>query len=131
MVTFASRRVVATLALLGGLSSVLSGCASDGYYRQAVAGQIDMLRSREDIAATLANDAISPELRRQLELVDSLVSFAHDRLALPDNGSYASFVPLDRPYVTWNVVAAPAMSLAPVTWCFPVVGCVAYRGYFR
>lgn len=130
MAVRASRRFAATLGLLLGGAVALSGCASDGYYRQAAAGQMDMLRNRQDIAATLANDAISPELRRQLELVESLVSFAHDRLALPDNGSYRTFVPLDRRYVTWNVVAAPATSLAPVTWCFPVVGCVAYRGYF-
>jgi predicted aminopeptidase len=30
----------------------------------------------------------------------------------------------------WNVVAAPALSVEPMTWCFPIAGCVSYRGYF-
>ncbi len=36
---------------------------------------------------------------------------------------------VDRPSV-WNVVATPELSLKLKTWCFPVMGCVGYRGYF-
>jgi predicted aminopeptidase len=109
---------------------VLSGCAGDGYYRQSIAGEVDMMRSREDIAKAIADPSTPADLRRQLELVTQLVDFAVSRLALPDNGSYRSFVEIDRNYVVWNVIAAPPLSLDPVEWCFPVVGCVAYRGYF-
>jgi predicted aminopeptidase len=111
-------------------TAFLAGCASDGYYRQSISGHLQLMRDREEIAAALAVAETPAELRRQLELVTGLVAFAADRLALPDNGSYRTFVPVDRPYVLWNVVATPALSLVPVTWCFPVVGCVAYRGYF-
>jgi predicted aminopeptidase len=31
----------------------------------------------------------------------------------------------------WNVVAAPELSLTLKTWCFPIVGCVGYRGYYE
>ena len=30
----------------------------------------------------------------------------------------------------WNVVAAPELSLQLRQWCFPVAGCVGYKGYF-
>ncbi len=111
-------------------AALLAGCAADGYYQQSISGHLQLMRDREEIAAALAAEATPAELRRQLELVTGIVAFAADRLALPDNGSYRTFVPIDRAYVLWNVVATPALSLAPVTWCFPVVGCVAYRGYF-
>ena len=109
----------------------LSACAGDGYYRQSISGHLQLMRDREDIATALLADETPAELRRQLELVTGLVAFAADSLALPDNGSYGTFVEIDRRYVVWNVVAAPPLSLDPVNWCFPVVGCVAYRGYFR
>jgi predicted aminopeptidase len=51
-------------------------------------------------------------------------------LALPDNASYRRYADLRRPYAVWNVVAAPELDLTLRTWCFPVVGCVGYRGYF-
>ena len=56
--------------------------------------------------------------------------FAVDELQLPDNDSYTTYVALDRPYVVWNVVATEEFSVDPQSWCFPIAGCVAYRGYF-
>ena len=51
-------------------------------------------------------------------------------LGLPENASYRRYADLGRPYVVWNVVAAPELSLAPRRWCFPFAGCFSYRGYF-
>ena len=45
-------------------------------------------------------------------------------------GAYRSYADIGRPYVVWNVVAAPEFAVTPRQWCFPVAGCVAYRGYF-
>jgi predicted aminopeptidase len=115
---------------LPAIAIFLGGCSSDGFYRQSIAGQAELLRSRQAFDAALADPTTHDLLRRQLELVTDIVAFATDRLALPDNGSYRSFVVVDRPFVVWNVVAAPPLSLTPVSWCFPIVGCVAYRGYF-
>jgi predicted aminopeptidase len=65
-----------------------------------------------------------------LKEVTAIRDFATRELGLPDNGSYRSYADLGRPYVVWNVVAAPEFSVEPKEWCYPVVGCVAYRGYF-
>lgn len=125
-----SSRQRAAPILIAALAVALAGCSSDGFYRQSIAGQVELLRGRQAIDEALADPETPALLRRQLELVTGIVAFATDRLGLPDNGSYRSFVIVNRGYVVWNVVAAPPLSLAPLNWCFPIVGCVAYRGYF-
>jgi predicted aminopeptidase len=82
-------------------------------------------------AARLIADPSTPQaLRERLELAGSIREFASKELGLPDNGSYRSYADLGRPYVVWNVVAAPEFALAPIESCFPVAGCVPYRGFF-
>lgn len=88
------------------------------------------MAKRQDIGSLVEDVSTPPELKERLVRAQAIRAFATEELALPDNGSYRSYVDVGKPYVTWNVVATPALSLAPRTWCFPVVGCVAYRGYF-
>ncbi len=107
----------------------LSGCGL-GYYWQAATGHMALMRQAESIEKVIANPQTPVELREKLVGATAAVAFAHESLLLPDNGSYASFADLGRPYAVWNVVAAPPLSLEPRTWCFPVAGCVSYRGYF-
>ena len=91
---------------------------------------MELLLKRKDIEKLLASPATSEKKRRKLELVLELRDFAHDELGLPDNGSYGGFVKLERDAVVYNVIAAPEFSMTPKTWCYPLVGCLAYRGYF-
>jgi predicted aminopeptidase len=107
----------------------LTGCGI-GYYWQAMAGHMELMSSARPVADVIADAQVSSEWRQKLIDVGVAVDFAHEQLFLPDNGSYAQFADIGRPYVVWNVVAAPPLSLAPQTWCFPVAGCVSYRGYF-
>ena len=88
------------------------------------------MSKREPIDELIAMETTPDELARRLELVLQAREFAVDELLLPDNDSYRSYADLGRDYVVWNVFAAPEFSLEPKTWCFPVAGCVAYRGYF-
>lgn len=113
------------------IAAGLSGCATLSWYGQAARGQLELITQREDIEKIIAAPETSPETRRKLELVLAARDFAHDELALPDNGSYSHFVDLQRDAVVWNVIAAPEFSLQPKTWCYPLVGCLAYRGYFN
>jgi predicted aminopeptidase len=100
------------------------------YYMQAVNGQLEVLRKREPIVDVLEDAAMPEATRERLAMVLEARQFAVDELKLPDNDSYRSYADLHRDYVVWNVFAAPEFSLEPKTWCFLVVGCVAYRGYF-
>lgn len=121
----AARLALAALVLLAA-----SGCQTLGYYAQAVGGQMEIWRKAQPVEALLRDPAIDPQLRARLERARVVRDFATRELDLPDNDSYRTYADLGRPFVVWNVFAAEAFSLQPRQWCFPVAGCVAYRGYF-
>ena len=112
--------------ILGCAMLSISGC----YYMQAARGQLDVMSKREPIDELIEAPGTPEELAARLRLVSDARQFAIDELLLPDNDSYRSYADLGRDYVVWNVFAAPEFSLDPKTWCFPIAGCVAYRGYF-
>jgi len=119
-------RLLLSLLLCGALS----GCGIS-YLAQATQGQWRLMRARRPIDQVLADPSSSAELKARLELVRDARAFASSDLGLPDNRSYRSYSDLKRPYVVWNVVAAPEFSIHPLRWCFPFVGCLSYRGYFK
>ena len=116
-------------ALAALVSLVLPGCG--GFYYQAVTGHMDLMAERRPIQEVIEDPQTDQALAARLRLILAARRFAVDALYLPDNDSYTSFAQLDRPYVVWNVFAAPELSLEPRQWCFPVAGCVVYRGYFK
>lgn len=107
-----------------------SACSTISYYSQAVGGHLKLMSARESIDKVLADESTSEELREKLQTLLDAREFAVQHLGLPDNDSYSTFVETGRTAVTWNVVAAGEFSVSPETWCFPVAGCVSYRGYF-
>lgn len=129
-VSFPHSRLILAACTAALLVVSLSSCQTLSYYSQAAGGQLSMWRAAEPIDELLRDEETDPALRQRLELVSAIRAFATDELGLPDNGSYRSYADLKRPYALWNVFAAPQLSLEPVTWCFPIAGCVAYRGYF-
>lgn len=108
----------------------LAGCSQFSYYSQSAGGQMEIVRKRKPIAEVLADPTTKPALRKKLETVLRIRDFASQELGLPDNQSYRGYADLQRPYVVWNVFAADEFSLKPREWCFPVAGCVGYKGYF-
>ncbi|KAF1008841.1 MAG: hypothetical protein GAK28_00473 [Luteibacter sp.] len=117
--------------VLIALVALLAGCRSLGYYAHVAHGQASLVVHRRAIDTVVADPKTPDATRRKLELAREARRFASDRLDLPDNRSYTYFVALDRPWVAWNVFATPELSISAVTHCFPIAGCVAYRGYFR
>jgi predicted aminopeptidase len=125
--TFKASLVVAA-ALAGACA--LAGCGTL-YVAQAARGQLQILNARKPIARVIADPAVDATLRKRLEEVRTAREFAWRELGLPNNKSYTSYADLKREFVTWTVVATPEFSVEPREWCFPIVGCVSYRGYFR
>ena len=109
----------------------LSGCFEIDYYLSAVTGHLQILSKRQSIQELLQEKSTPAELQLRLNQIREIRDFASQQLDLPNNGSYRSYVKLDRPYAVWNVVATPEFSLTPKQWCFPIAGCVSYRGYFK
>jgi predicted aminopeptidase len=123
--------LLGSLLLAGAAVCFTSGCSTVGYYAQAAGGHLDLLQRARPVAEAVADPATSPALKDRLQLSQRLRDFAVSELHLPDNNSYRRYADLQREAVVWNVVAAPALSLTLKTWCFPVMGCVGYRGYFQ
>jgi predicted aminopeptidase len=112
------------------LLAPLAGCGTP-YLMQAAGGELKILHERVPIPRLLADPHTPQELRARLLQVQAARDFASQELHLPDNRSYRSFADIGREFVVWNVVAAPEFSVEAKRWCFPVAGCVSYRGYFR
>jgi predicted aminopeptidase len=119
-------RVIATACL----ALLLAGCANVGYYLQSVSGQLEIWRRQQPIDELVGNSETPEPIKRKLALVLKIRAFASAELGLPENRSYRLYADLKRPYAVWNVFAAPEFSVQPLQWCFMLVGCVSYRGYF-
>jgi len=122
--------MILRLLLVLLLSLHLAGCDSLAYYSQAVSGQLSLLSERKDISSVIDDPDTPAQLKKQLELVLQLRKFAESELQLPVESQYSDYVDLNRDYVVWNVFVAPVLSLQAKTWCYPIAGCAAYRGYF-
>ena len=120
--------VKAILLLLLGIT--VSGCSSFGYYLDLIDGHNELLEQQKPIKTILADQQTTPKLRKLLETSQEIRDFASNNLHLPENDSYRKYADLKRPYAVWNVVAAAEFSTDAKKWCFLVVGCLSYRGYF-
>ena len=112
------------------LCVLLGGCATVGYYGQAVRGHWQVMAARQPIEALIQDPQTPAPLAAQLRYARDVLQFAHNALDLPDNGNFRDYADIGRPYVVWNVFAAPEFSLQPRQSCFPLIGCVSYRGYY-
>ncbi len=122
-----------TTVKLAGLllaAALMSGCAQLGYYWQSARGHLELMSAARPVDRWLSDPATPPALRERLALAQRMRDFSVTELKLPDNASYKRYADLGRRAVVWNVVATPEFSLELKTWCFPVAGCVGYRGYF-
>ncbi len=119
----------ASMAMLAVVPLLVAGCSTIEFYWQGIAGQLDLFARAKPIES-VSSTTEDPVLRERLERVSAIRGYASKSLALPDNGSYTRYADIGRAFVVWNVFAAPELSLKPRQWCFPVAGCVNYRGYF-
>lgn len=123
--------VVAATVVAAVAVCTTSGCSTLGYYAQSARGHVELVAAARPVADWLADPATPAPLKERLALSQRIRDFAVSELGEPDNASYRRYADLQRPAAIWNVVAAPELSLTLKTWCFAVVGCVAYRGYYR
>ena len=126
----ASFGAIGVALLAAGTVCLTSGCSTIGYYAQSVGGHLAIVRAAKPVPEWLADPQTPPALKARLELSQRIRDFAVSDLKEPDNASYRRYADLKRGAAVWNVVAAPELSLKLQTWCFPVVGCVGYRGYY-
>ncbi|WP_428634852.1 aminopeptidase [Sedimenticola sp.] len=116
--------------LLLTVLALLQGCSSLSYYSQSIGGHLQLMGQRRPINQLLQDPDTPPPIKRKLQRVVAMRTFATEGLGLPDNNSYRSYAALGRKAVVWSVVAAPAFSIQPKQWCYLFIGCASYRGYF-
>jgi predicted aminopeptidase len=119
--------------LLVAVLTWLAGCSSQstvGYYWQSVSGHFAVLQAAKPINQWLDDPTTPENIKAKLGLVKQIREFASRELGLPDNESYTKYADLKRPYVVWNVFATQELSMKLQTWCFPVAGCVSYKGFY-
>ena len=109
---------------------LISGCESLRFYHQAALGQWTLLQRSASMDVVLQDPATSAQLHTRLETIQSMLQFAEDELQLVVADRYQRYVALERDYVVWNVFAAPPLAMRSEQWCYPLVGCAPYRGYF-
>ena len=124
------KRIRLSILILLIFGAMLAGCESVSYYGQAISGQFGIILRQKPITKLLSDPQTPPDLQAQLRHVLEIRTFAREKLHLPVNKHYQSYAKLDRPYVVWALFAAPEFSLTPKTWCYPIIGCTSYRGYF-
>ena len=127
----ASLGAIGVALLAAGTVCLTSGCSTIGYYAQSVGGHLSLVRAAKPVAEWLADPQTPTALKARLELSQRIRDFAVSDLKEPDNASYRRYADLKRSAAVWNVVAAPELSLKLQAWCFPIVGCVGYRGYYE
>ncbi len=125
----ALNRLAGVVLLLSPL--LVGGCGTLGYYYQSINGHFSLLNDSRPIGELLQDKGISVDLKKRLELVLQAREFASAGMGLPDNDSYLSYAVLNREAVIWSVVATHEFSVSPKEWCYPIVGCASYRGYFK
>ncbi len=121
--------MIRRLLLLASLLA-LGGCGAVGHWGQAAGGHLGIIRAARPVPDWLTDPATPPELAERLRLSQQVRDHASSHLALPDNNSYRRYADLGRPAVVWNIVAAPEFSLTLKTWCYPLMGCAGYQGWF-
>ncbi|VAW94211.1 PUTATIVE ZINC PROTEASE PROTEIN [hydrothermal vent metagenome] len=123
------RRVIKLLLIIGS-SLFIQACSSVGYYWEKIQGHTELLNKQQPIQVVIDNPLTNPDVKTLLINAQQARNFASKVLLLPDNGSYRNYVDVGRDYVVWTVVATPPYSIQPEEWCFLIVGCLSYRGYF-
>jgi len=121
----ASRNFIVITLLL-----MLTGCSSLNFYSQAITGQMNLLFNRRSLDTVLADASVNPEIKRKIRVARDVLVFAEEELGLPVGNSYSGFVDTGKRYVIWNVFAADEFSVKLSTFCYPIAGCVSYRGFF-
>lgn len=120
-------RILISIVLLFSMSA----CSSIDYFAHLAKGQVSLLWQREDVNELLESEETPSKLKSRLILSQKIRDFASTELELPLGNAYTSYSDLQRPYVVWNVYAAPELSFESYTWCYPLLGCLAYRGYYN
>jgi predicted aminopeptidase len=117
-------------AALGLVGLLASTACSPTYVLRAGWEEARLLSQRRPIEDVIHDTTVAPAVRGKLRLVEDARDFAVRELGLDAADSFRSYVELSRDTLILAVAAAHEPELRWLTWWFPIVGRVPYRGYF-
>jgi predicted aminopeptidase len=126
-VSFLSR--TAGVLVVAILASSAIGCQA-GYLIEQGVGQIGLTWRRVPLDDPDLLASLDAEERRKLEWIPRILEFARSELDLDPGDSYTTYLDTAGEPISHIVVASHPLALIAYEWCFPIVGCVPYRGHF-
>jgi predicted aminopeptidase len=124
-------RVIVALvaALMLGFSTAYVASGEVRYLTRAGLEETRILTARKSIARVLRTPDLDPAVRGQLELVLEARDAAGG-LGLKADDTYTQYADVGRDTLLLVLSASPPDCLCPVTWKYPIVGRIPYKGFF-
>ena len=114
--------------LVSGLSF---SCANINQNYSLLTNHFSILKKAKSISDLKKNDSFNPDLKKRLELIQEIKSFAVKNLSLRKTSSYSTYLDLGREAVVWNVLSVKKNSLKLDNWCYFIAGCFSYKGFYE
>ena len=122
---------LALAVLLAGAAVAYVASRDVRYVARAAVEEALILARRRAIAGVIRDPATDRATRGKLELVLAARDFAADSLHLRARKTYTTYSRIGRDTLVLVLTASRSDALAEVTWWYPVVGRVPYKGFFR
>ena len=102
-----------------------------GYLIETGYDHLAMLSTKVPLDKALKSDKLTEDQKKKIELSQIVRLFAFDELKLHRSDNYTQYVQLDRPYITYTVMASYKWKFEPYLWTFPFIGDAPYKGYYN
>jgi predicted aminopeptidase len=119
------------LGVLAGVALIAAATPLGRYLARGAIAEAKILSHRRSIALMAADGATPPAIRAKLQLVLDARRFAADSLGLPAKDAFTQYTKLEHDTLVLVLSGAYRDELRAVTWWFPVVGRVPYKGFFN
>ncbi len=118
------------LGVVAGVALIVAATPMGRYITRGAVAEAKILSHRQSIAKMAADSATPPAVRAKLQLVLEARQFAADSLGLPAKNAFTQYTKLEHDTLVLVLSGAYRDEIRSVTWWFPVVGSVPYKGFF-